>query len=162
MDSGGKHYSHGDATAYARKWALGRNPRYYDFEQLGGDCTNFASQCIYAGAGVMNYRPVTGWYYLNLNSRSASWSGVEFLYNFLIRNAGPGPYGREVSAGEVLPGDILQLGNEDGHFYHSPVIVETYPEILVCAHSYDCLDKPLSAYSFDWVRYIHIDGVKLS
>ena len=51
------------ALQYAKQWALGRNPRYYNFEELGGDCTNFASQCIYAGSGVMNYTPVTGWYY---------------------------------------------------------------------------------------------------
>ncbi|MBP3352092.1 MAG: amidase domain-containing protein [Lachnospiraceae bacterium] len=48
-------YNRTAAVYYARKWALGRNPAYYDFEEVGGDCTNFASQCIYAGAGVMNY-----------------------------------------------------------------------------------------------------------
>lgn len=161
MDGSTKPYSRGDAVAYARKWALSRNPKYQDFEQMGGDCTNFASQCVYAGAGVMNLSPVTGWYYINLNRRSASWTGVSFLYNFLTRGSGAGPYGREVSAGEILPGDILQLGDSGGHFYHSPVVVETYPEILVCAHSYDCLDKPLSEYVSDRVRFIHIEGVRL-
>lgn len=57
------------AVAYARKWALGRNPVYYDFQNIGGDCTNFASQCIFAGAQVMNWTPVFGWYY---GSASAS------------------------------------------------------------------------------------------
>ena len=28
-----------------------RNPAYLDFHGLGGDCTNFVSQCLYAGAG---------------------------------------------------------------------------------------------------------------
>ena len=50
------------AVEYAKKWAMGRNPRYLDFENFGGDCTNFASQCIYAGSGIMNYTPVMGWY----------------------------------------------------------------------------------------------------
>ncbi len=50
------------ALQYAERWALGRNPRYLDFEKLGGDCTNFASQCIYTGSGGMNYTPVMGWY----------------------------------------------------------------------------------------------------
>ena len=27
------------AVAYALRWALSRNPRYYDFEDIGGDCT---------------------------------------------------------------------------------------------------------------------------
>ncbi len=51
-------YHRNDALLYAKKWALDRNPRYLDFENMGGDCTNFASQCIYAGSGVMNYTPV--------------------------------------------------------------------------------------------------------
>jgi len=34
-------YDRAAAVAYARKWALSRNPRYYDYEDLGGDCTNF-------------------------------------------------------------------------------------------------------------------------
>ena len=71
------------AVAYARRWALDRNPAFYDFENIGGDCTNFASQCIYAGAGIMNFTPVMGWYYNSPSDRTASWSGVEYLYNFL-------------------------------------------------------------------------------
>ena len=47
-------YDREAAVAYARRFALSRNPAYYDFSDLGGDCTNFASQCIYAGAGIMN------------------------------------------------------------------------------------------------------------
>ena len=50
-------YNRENAVAYAKKWAYGRNPKYYDFSDLGGDCTNFASQCIYAGSGIMNYTP---------------------------------------------------------------------------------------------------------
>ena len=60
------------------------------FNGLGGDCTNFASQCIFAGSGVMNYTPVTGWYYISANNRTASWTGVEHLYNFLVGNKGLG------------------------------------------------------------------------
>ena len=50
------------AVAYALRWALSRNPRYYDFEDIGGDCTNYVSQCLFAGCGVMNYAPENGWY----------------------------------------------------------------------------------------------------
>ena len=61
-------YNRANAVAYAKKWAYGRNPKYYDFSDLGGDCTNFASQCIYAGSGVMNYTPTYGWYYISVNN----------------------------------------------------------------------------------------------
>lgn len=42
----------------------------------GGDCTNFVSQCIFAGSGIMNHNKRTGWYYINGNKKSPSWSGV--------------------------------------------------------------------------------------
>ena len=51
-------YDRNAAVAYAKEWALGRNPAYYNFDGIGGDCTNFASQSIFAGAKVMNYTPV--------------------------------------------------------------------------------------------------------
>lgn len=147
------------AVEYARRWALGRNPRFYDFQEIGGDCTNFASQCIFAGAGTMNYTPVLGWYYVNANDRTASWTGVEYLYNFLVNNEGPGPHAREVSRSEARPGDIVQLGGSGG-FYHSPVITAVTPQILVCAHTYDALDRPLDTYVFQKARFLHIEGVR--
>ncbi|MEG0115374.1 MAG: amidase domain-containing protein, partial [Hydrogenoanaerobacterium sp.] len=48
-------YDREKAIQYAHTWAYFRNPAYYNFEEIGGDCTNYASQCLYAGAGVMNY-----------------------------------------------------------------------------------------------------------
>ena len=154
--------SHRDAAViYARQWALGRNPQYYDFERIGGDCTNFASQCLLAGTRVMNFTPVLGWYYRNLADRTASWSGVEYLYSFLVNNAGIGPYGYEVPRAEARPGDIAQLGTKEGHFYHAPVITAIAPTILVAAHSFDALDRPLDTYAYDQVRFLHIAGVRV-
>ena len=153
-------YNRAAVVNYARTWALHRNPAFYDFEKIGGDCTNFASQCIYAGAGVMNYTPVMGWYYNSAYDRTPSWSGVEYLYNFLTTNKGVGPYARVVSAAEARPGDLVQLGTADGDFYHSPVITATSPIILVAAHTYDALDRPLSSYVFDQARFLHIEGVR--
>ncbi len=54
-------YDRRAAVRYAHAWAYGRNPRFYDYELIGGDCTNFASQCLYAGARVMDYAPTYGW-----------------------------------------------------------------------------------------------------
>ncbi len=149
------------AVAYARQWALSRNPAFYDFQNIGGDCTNFASQCIYAGAKIMNYTPVFGWYYVSLSDRAPAWSGVEFLYNFLTTNTSVGPFGREVSQAEIQPGDIIQLGRADGDFYHTLVVTETTPQILVCAHTNDALDRPLAAYNYYTARFLHIDGVRI-
>ena len=149
------------AAEYARRWALGRNPEYYNFENIGGDCTNFASQCIYAGAKIMNYTPVTGWYYNSVADRTASWSGVEYLYKFLINNRSVGPFARIVNRDEAKVGDIVQLGRSDGSFYHSPVITAVTPTILVAAHTFDALDRPLDSYIYDNLRFIHIEGVRV-
>lgn len=153
-------YNRTAAVEYAKKWALDRNPAYFDFESIGGDCTNFASQCIYAGAKVMNYTKVLGWYYRSLSDRTPSWSGVSFLYNFLINNRSVGPFGHVVSESEIMIGDIVQLGKNDGSFYHSPVITSVSPVILVAAHSFDALNRPLYSYTYDVARFIHIDGVR--
>jgi hypothetical protein len=133
---------------------------YYDFSDIGGDCTNFASQCIYAGAKIMNFTPEFGWFYKTANDRTPSWTGVEFLYEFLTRNRSVGPFGHLVSESEAQPGDIVQLGRDNGDFYHTPVIIATETEILVAAHTYDVLNKPLSAYNYAIARFIHIDGVR--
>lgn len=154
-------YNRNAAVAYARTWAFNRNPVYYDFEKIGGDCTNFASQSIYAGAGIMNYTPVMGWYYRSSSDRSASWTGVNYLYNFLVNNKSVGPYAYVVTREEAMPGDIVQLGTGDGHFYHSPVITAVSPTILVAAHTFDALDRPLDSYVYDVARFLHIDGVRV-
>lgn len=154
-------YDRKKAVTYARKWALSRNPAFYDFEKIGGDCTNFVSQCLYAAANIMNHTPITGWYYYSVNERSASWTGVEYLYQFLIHNQSVGPYAHIVPSHMAMPGDIVQLGTYTGHFYHSPIITEVSPIILVTAHSEDALDRPLYSYEYERARFLHVDGVRV-
>lgn len=154
-------YDRQAALTYARKWALGRNPAYYNFDKIGGDCTNFTSQCIYAGARTMNYTPITGWFYRASYDRTASWTGVGYLYNFLINNRSVGPFAHVVSKEEAEPGDIVQLGTDSGHFYHSPFITAVGPQILVAAHTDDALDRPLDTYLYENIRFLHIDGVRV-
>ena len=160
-------YNRAAAVAYAQKWAFGRNPQYYDFNRLGGDCTNFASQCLFAGTGVMNDTPDLGWFYRSLNERSAAWTGVEYFYNFLIANAddgvgtGAGPFGKEVRIDELEIGDFIQLGRATGDFYHTPVVVGFSRGVpLVAAHTYDALNRPLTSYSFEKMRCLHILGAR--
>lgn len=161
------NYDRAAAVKYARQWAFGRNAAYYDFNDIGGDCTNFASQCIFAGCGVMNFTPVLGWFYLSTNRRTPSWTGVEFLHNFLIGNDDVGPFAEIVDPLTVQPGDIIQLGDETGRFYHSPVVVSvpndgapSLDRILIAAHTYDALDRPISSYNAKQLRAIHILGYR--
>ena len=78
-----------------------------------------------------------------------------------MTNGGAGPYARLVGPEDVQPGDIVQLGHENGHFYHSPVVLGVRGgEIYVAAHTYDALWRPLSSYEFERVRFLHIEGVR--
>ncbi len=158
-----KDYDRARALAYARRWALSRNPLYFDYTGIGGNCTNFVSQCVYAGSCTMNYTPTFGWYYLSPAERTAAWTGVNFFYNFLTGNDNIGPYGREVAQEVTLPGDIIQLGRNEAGYYHTLLILEkTADDILVAAQSDDALDRPLSTYNYDYARFLHIDGVRIS
>ncbi len=154
-------YNRQDALDYAREWAFSRNPDFYNFDNLGGDCTNFVSQCIFAGAKQMNYTRDTGWYYISIQDRAAAWTGVTFLYNFLVSNTGLGPYATEVTADEITTGDVIQLGRDDGSFYHSLFVTATTPEILVAAHTNDAFNRPLDSYVYDKARFLHIEKVRI-
>jgi len=154
-------YDRARVIEYAEKWAQKRNSNYLDFEHLGGDCTNFASQCIFAGSKVMNYTPVLGWYYNSGSDRSAAWSGVQYLFNFLISNKSAGPYAMETGRDGVEVGDIIQLGDGNNYFYHTPVVTKIAEyDILVSAHSFDAYLRPLSSYIYGNIRYLHIAGVR--
>ena len=153
-------YDRQKAVNYATTWALKRNPKYADFANIGGDCTNFASQCLYAGGGVMNPTPTMGWYYYSLKSRAPAWTAARYLHPFLLRNRSTGPIVREVSKSEIMPGDLVQLENSTG-VYHSLVVCEVgsgrRPEILVCAHNFDALLRPLSSYQPLEYHYMHVE-----
>ena len=158
-------YDRAQAVQYAHTWAYGRNPRYYDFEKIGGDCTNFSSQAIFAGSGVMDYTPTFGWYYINANDRAPAWTGVVYLYNYLTRErAAVGPVARDTSLYEVEAGDIIQLSFDGIRWAHTPIVVSVSdppsPDtILVAAHSEDADNRPLSTYDYAGIRFLHIIGV---
>lgn len=158
-------YNRQKVYEYAQKWAFDRNPNYYDFDAVGGDCTSFASQCIYEGSNVMNYSKEKGWYYINGNNKSPSWSGVEFLYNFLILNKSIGPYGKEVAQNEIEIGDIAQLSFDGTRFSHTLVIVKIenkldLNKIFISSHTFDSFNKKISEYNFEKIRFVHIEKVR--
>jgi len=157
-------YNRKKALDYADNWALGRNRKYYDFSEIGGDCTNFCSQCLYAGSGVMNYTPVQGWFYINSNKRTASWSGVNYLYNFLISNKNKGPFATETDISKIELGDIIQLGGFNRGFYHSLVVtkingIPSIETIYISTHTMDFNNRLLSTYIYKRIRFLHIGGV---
>lgn len=144
------------AVQYAHKWAYGRNPVFYDYEQIGGDCTNFASQCVYAGSGIMNFEKDFGWYYIDPNNKAPAWTGVEYFSRFMTReDASVGPVAVNATISQLEPGDVVQLSFDGEKWNHSPVVVRLlrqpalWPaDVLIAAHSYDSDNRPLSTYDY--------------
>lgn len=158
-------YDRRAAVAYALNWAFARNPRFYDFEDIGGDCTNYVSQCLYAGCGVMNYSQNNGWFYINSDNRAPSWTGVNFLREFLLTNKGTGVYGEEAPLSELRRGDVIQLINRSGLFYHTVFVSAVFSpatprNIFVCAHSVDARNRRLSTYNYSDTFGIRIVGAR--
>lgn len=159
------NYNRQRAYDYAKQWAFKRNPRYYNFDAVGGDCTSFISQCLFSGSNIMNYSKSNGWYYINGNNKSPSWSGVEFLHNFLTSNLGIGPFGNVVSMSDIQVGDIAQLSFSGIKFEHTVMIVKIenvndINKIYISSHTYDSFEKPLGDYSISKIRFVHINGVR--
>ena len=155
-----KSYDRNLAVEYAKKWALKSNPNFYHFGGIGGDCTNFVSQCLLAGGAVMNYSQQNGWFYINSSNRSPSWTDVELFERFLTKNKGIGPFAELKNIEDLQLGDIIQLRQNLYRFNHSLIITKIENgEIFVCAHSRDVKDFPLSSFPYIERRGLHIIGI---
>ena len=158
------------AIEYANRWALDRNPNYYNFEEFGGDCTNYISQILLAGGCKMDKNSVAnGWYYNTPNDKSPSWTGVEYLYDYLVKEKDCGIIAVEIEPGIIEAGDIVQLSFNGKTFQHTPFIVSvkrdsddsvSFDRVKICAHSFDSQNRPLDTYQWKKIRFIRILGYK--
>lgn len=158
-------YDRNAVVTYAHEWSYGRNPLFFDYENLGGDCTNFASQCVYAGCQVMNFTPTYGWYYIDPNNKAPAWTGVLYFYNFMTRSEeSVGPIAVESTSDRVIPGDVVQLSFNGETWDHTLVVVRVLglssERIYVTAHSRDVDNRPLSTYQYAKIRFLHFVGVR--
>jgi hypothetical protein len=177
------YYDREKAVLYAKKWTengekLRNSPPWsnYDSPLGGGDCTNFVSQCIYAGGIPMDYKGIEyeqwKWYSDTYNpapvpkGRVASWTGVDPLYNYCKNNKA---FGMSAQIGDdwslLHIGDVVQLGRNEKDFFHSVIVSgyiydknEVLKDFLISCHTTDRSEYPLSAYSYPLKRYIHIKG----
>lgn len=152
------------AVDYALKFALQRNPNFFDYTYQGGNCTNYVSQCIYAGAHQMNTSP-NGWFYFSPTNTSISWANVEPLYNFLTTNQYDGPFAKYSPLEMCEVGDIIQLKFINKPvFSHALVITKiqtrTPSGIYVCANTRDIKNLPLGSYDYEKSRLVHILGYR--
>jgi len=155
-------YNRQKAVEYANIYSFSRNPKYYDFSNLGGNCTNFVSQCLHAGGCPFNFEYPLGWFYKSINNRSPSFTGVEFLYNFLVRqDKSTGPKAVLAPIEHLDIGDIIQLSFDEIKFSHTLIVTKVNhqnPSNPYCAtNTFDAFDRQLSSYNYFIAR-----GLKVS
>lgn len=131
-------YERLQVVQYAERWWNDYNPSYQKFEV---DCTNFVSQCIYAGGAPMRGYPnrTKGWWYRNKNW-SFSWSVANALKTYL-QHSKTGLRAREVHDPQELQlGDVICYDFQgDGRFDHNTVVTgkDANGMPLVNAHTYN-------------------------
>lgn len=158
------------AVQYARQWALGRNPKFKDYENWGGNCTNYISQCVNAGGVPMDPygdNVMKEWYWYSDTNRTPSWTGSQPFFEYFTGNNNDntnnfGVYAVEASYNELELGDVVQL-IKDGKAYHTMIITKVLLDgdyvydYLVSQNTYDLLDYPLSLKVGER-RYLKIFG----
>lgn len=146
-------YDRFKAVEYAKIWWNKRNPSFYNFDNLGGDCTNFISQCLFAGGYRMDYSNY-GWYYKNLSLRSPSFTGVNELFLYAINNnSNVGIKATICNLSDIEVGDVIQIRQSSNRFSHSLLVTKVIKNnlsltdnVFVSTHTNDCFDRKLSDY----------------
>ncbi|MFZ5974833.1 MAG: amidase domain-containing protein [Bacillota bacterium] len=107
-------------------------------------------------------REVAGvWYGSDTFSGPPNWCRVEGIFSYVTSKKAVGPSGEKVAEGTwenidpgiIQKGDIVQLvvsGYASYRYGHSLYVTKqgaTFDDILICCHSYDRLNAPLSSFS---------------
>ncbi|RDU35274.1 hypothetical protein DRW41_19370 [Neobacillus piezotolerans] len=131
-------YDRRKAVQYAERWWNSHNPAFRKFDV---DCTNYISQCLYAGGAPMRGYPNRGqgWWMRGQNY-SYSWAVANSL-RWYLAGSKAGLKAREVgSPDELIPGDVICYDFQgDGRFDHNTIVVakDGYGMPLVNAHTYN-------------------------
>lgn len=127
LRNNGIRYRRDLAAAYADRWWNAGNPAYELFEV---NCTNYVSQCLFAGNAPMDYtgRRGNGWWYKGRTKGqewwSYSWAVSNSMTAFLSAARKSGLRATTVqTAGELQLGDVITYDwNGDGRFQHSTIV----------------------------------------
>lgn len=166
-------YDRYNAYYYANTyWEDPNDPIYYDFTDIGGDCTNFASQVIRAGGmGITGY-PYPGnynsWYYYDVNTRSYSWTDAHWFryywgnvnnqgnnaaysYKIFTKTTALNNFNDEFYM-PLYQGDVIQYADSNGLTGHTQIIYnyDEYGTMYIAQHTANAI--------YDLEDYIYYTG----
>lgn len=119
-------YNRKKAVEYAERWWDEYNPKFHEFEV---DCTNYISQCLWAGGAPMKHSSdrAKGWWYRFESpvNWSFSWAVAHSL-RWYLPTSQSGLRGREVTSADQLQlGDVICYDfNGDGRWQHNTIVVD--------------------------------------
>jgi hypothetical protein len=166
------NYSPSAAAAYAQAYAESKAPNFY---KATLDCTNFISQCVWAGYGgtptlanITNKVRMTSAWYAGTGGGSTDWENVKSFFTYMMSSKILGPQGvtdfsnynakhhyTEISPASINIGDVIQY--YDGDYCHSSIVSlkgsSNWNQIKVCYHTSDKKNIALSDM-FSWTPYI--------
>ena len=186
-DNGGgaSRYNRQKAVDYASEWYNDRNDEFYSYSDLSGDCTNFTSQCLYAGGIPMD----SDWYSIrtekNIFKRifpkpwnwfknngyyewdiSRAWQTVSAQYEYIKENycggkeiiiTSPDEIEAAIANNLIQAGDLLYF-KAGTALHHSVIITQvTNNMIYYAGHTDSYFDKPLNeGMGTDSVVILHL------
>ena len=183
-DNGGgaSRYNRQKAVDYAREWYDDRNNEFYSYSDLSGDCTNFTSQCLYAGGIPMDsdwhsirteknifkriFQKPWNWFKNYEWDISRAWQTVSAQYEYIKENycggkeiiiTSPDEIEAAIANNLIQAGDLLYF-KAGTALHHSVIITQvTNNMIYYAGHTNSCFDKPLNeGMGTDSVVILHL------
>ena len=153
------------AYDYLMAYCDERNPAWYAYDEVGGNCMNFGSQVLLAGGIPEDEKGDEEWYWDGQNDLDLSWINVGRFYDYCRKNEGFGLVADTEAGyytGEV--GDVLIVGFAGDH-RHTTVISHVVKDesgdtvdYLISCNTTNYRDFPASAYYYTFHRLIKIYG----
>lgn len=154
-------YNRENAVAYAKRYVFKDNDKYKNYNEYGGDCTNFVSQCIHAGGIPFSNEGEHKWYWYSDYNRTPSWTSAKFFREYIINCNGSnekcGVNAYITSFQDIELGDLVQYRDPTHTMIVTGCLYDELDEgdpwknkydILISQHSSDdngrLLDYPLS------------------
>ena len=161
-------YNPDNAVNYALDWAFSRNTdQWGDYDSNGGDCTNFVSQCLYAGGipfdTVGNPSYNQRWFWYSNSNRTPPWTGVVPFWDYAINDTGVGLVATSTTRTGIYIGDVVQFYNSNDGWHHTVFVhnaftSNNYRYLYIACHTQDQCFYNIDNYVGESFRYMHING----